>query len=106
LEQTIVAAGYYVKTAAGGREALQLAQDERPGLILLDLMMPGMDGFEVLDKLKTDPRTASVPVVIQTARNLTAQEREKLKAGAIRIIEKGSVPLNQLVEELNSYIKK
>jgi signal transduction histidine kinase/DNA-binding response OmpR family regulator/CHASE3 domain sensor protein len=106
LEDTMVEAGYQVKTAAGGQEGLKLAQEERPGMILLDLMMPGMDGFEVLERLRADPRTISIPVVVQTAKTLTDQEREFLKQSATRIIQKGSIPLERLAGELNGLIKK
>lgn len=106
LEDTIREAGYQVKTAAGGREGLRLVHEEQPALVLLDLMMPDLDGFEVLDRLKSDPLTLSIPVVIQTAKSLTPQERERLKRGAIRIIQKGSVPLERLMDELSSTLKR
>jgi len=59
---------YTVMTALDGKEALAAARAEKPDLILLDIMMPGMDGFEVLAKLKEDVRTSSIPVVMLTAR--------------------------------------
>ena len=60
-------AGFEVITAASGMEALRAAAASRPDLILLDVMMPGMDGPEVCRRLKADPRTAGVPVVFLTA---------------------------------------
>lgn len=60
--------GYRVLTSVNGA-ALQLAQDERPGLILLDLMMPGMDGMEVSQHLRADPTTAAIPIVAMSAQH-------------------------------------
>ncbi len=60
--------GYQVLLAADGREALDLARRERPDLVLLDLIMPGCDGFEVLRDLRSSPETAAIPVVIMSAR--------------------------------------
>jgi hypothetical protein len=58
--------GYRVLTASGGEEGLRLAKAERPSLILLDLMMPKMDGREVLRRLKSDPETKPIPVILLT----------------------------------------
>ena len=61
-------AGYAVRVAGTGREALRLAQDEPPQLVLLDLMLPDMPGTQICKQLKEDPRTQAVPVVMLTAR--------------------------------------
>jgi len=64
--------GYEVVTAHSGSECLEKLQEELPDLILLDLMMPIMDGWEVLDRIRADERLKSIPVVILTAKQLTA----------------------------------
>ncbi len=56
--------GYTVVTAADGKEGLKLVRKAKPDLVLLDIMMPGLDGFEVLKKLKEDYKTMSIPVII------------------------------------------
>jgi len=60
--------GFEVRIARDGKSALQSVEQYRPDVILLDIMMPGMDGMQVLDALKTDPRSASIPVVMVTAK--------------------------------------
>ncbi len=59
--------GYKAITAGGGAAGLQLAQKEHPNVILLDLLMPEMDGYEVMKKLKSDPKTEKIPVILFTA---------------------------------------
>jgi len=68
LRTVLEARGYEVATATGGRQALALVHARRPDLMLLDLMMPEMDGWEVLHELKQDPATASIPVIIVTVK--------------------------------------
>src|SRR5207245_11759440 len=65
-----------------GRTALKLALKDRPVIILLDVMMPGMDGFEVCRQLKADPRTADIPVVMVTALSEAADRLRGLEVGA------------------------
>lgn len=60
--------GYEVRCAYSGREVLAWLQEERPDLIILDVKMPEMDGFEVLKRLKTDPATSSIPVILLTGK--------------------------------------
>lgn len=67
-------AGYEVMTAADGLEALSQVQVERPDLVLLDALMPRMDGFDVLARLKSDPATAAIPVVMFTGMPAEARE--------------------------------
>ena len=75
-------AGYRVILARDGQEALALARSERPEIILLDVMMPRLDGFQVLDALKSDPRTSESMVVMLTARSGDDPMRYSLRAGA------------------------
>ena len=81
-------AGYQTVGAEYGLSGYSKAQSEQPDLILLDLMMPVMDGFEVLRKLKGDPSTQTIPVIILTARIDAASERECMKLGATDYIKK------------------
>ena len=67
LEQELEAEGYATLSAASGEEALRIAQREGPDLVLLDVMMPGIDGIETCRRLKADPQTRDVPVVFTTA---------------------------------------
>ena len=86
--------GYEVLLAYNGREALDIAAAERPGAILLDIMMPGMDGIEVCRRLKADGQLATIPVILTTARDLDEDIVEGLDAGADDYVTK---PLNQRV---------
>ncbi|MGV8977141.1 MAG: response regulator [Cellulomonas sp.] len=77
--------------AYGGDEAIVLAKQVRPDLIVLDLMMPEVSGFDVVHALKADPRTANIPIIVVTAAEVTAQDRQILNANrssAVRIIKK------------------
>ena len=88
LRTTLARGGYDVLAAASGMEGLVRAQEERPDLVLLDVMMPGMDGWEVLKLLKLDPATRDIPVVIVSVR---AEPRDRIRAlqeGAVDYVAK------------------
>src|SRR4029079_8604966 len=68
VEVNLVRAGYQVETACDGREALERVSARRPDMVVLDVMMPFLDGFEVLRRLKADPATAEIPVIMLTAK--------------------------------------
>ena len=74
--------GYRLLEARGGNEGLRLAKESKPDLIILDLSMPDLSGFEVLDQLKMDPETQKIPVVIYTSQRLDSKERARLQAAA------------------------
>jgi len=74
--------GYDVATASGGHEALTKAQLERPDLVLLDIMMPGRDGYEVCKILKADQATRAIPVIILTAEESVELNQMAFEAGA------------------------
>src|SRR5271157_1548359 len=82
LEAKLSAEYYQVASARDGFEALETARDWQPDLILLDVMMPGMDGFECCRKLKQDPETLHIPVVMVTALGEPAERLNGLEAGA------------------------
>jgi DNA-binding response OmpR family regulator len=89
--------GYEVLEAADGFTALEVARTQRPDLIFLDIMMPRMDGWEVLEQLKEDPATAAIPVVLLTART---SEEDQIRGWGEGILEYLSKPFNpqRLVE--------
>jgi DNA-binding response OmpR family regulator len=82
LEIELSAAGYDVRTAESGDRALELAYERCPDLILADVMMPNMDGFELTRRLRLDERTASTKVILLTARGLSADRLEGFAVGA------------------------
>ena len=79
---------YRIKVASNGVDALKIAQRERPDLILLDVMMPGMDGFEVCRQLKENAQTDKIPVIFVTAKNADSDEERGLNLGAVDYITK------------------
>ena len=91
--------------AANGREAIELAIRELPDLIILDLMMPEMDGFAVLDALKNDARTASIPVIVVTAKELTAEEKDRLHGRIHTLMQKGEFLNDDLLDEVTALLK-
>ena len=82
LEIELKAAGYDVRVASDGVQALESAQERSPDLVLADVMMPNMDGFELTRRLRQDPRTAGVSIIMLTARGLSADKLEGFAIGA------------------------
>ncbi len=80
--------GFAVSTASDGAEALQLLDERLPDLVILDGMMPRIDGLEVCRRLKASPRTAHIPVIILSARSQHADEEAGRTAGAVAYIKK------------------
>lgn len=99
-------AGYEVRLAASGTQALALAAERVPDAITLDLVMPGMNGFEVLEALRSEVRTRRVPAVIVTARDLSAAEREQLRGKAAAVLEKSSLSAGDLLAELGGILAR
>ena len=85
---TLVDAGYEVIEAKHGGEAFELAHHERPDVILLDVWMPGMDGFEVLRKLKGDPATEGIAVILLTVLSAALGEPKGMSLGVSHYITK------------------
>lgn len=90
LSRTLSRDGWEVREAENGRAALERIEEGEPTLVLLDLMMPEMDGFEFVEALRARPGRPWVPVVVLTAKDLTAAERERLAGSVTRIVQKGA----------------
>ena len=86
---TLAQLGYRAVTASGGEAGLRLAQQTPPTAVVLDLLMPGMDGFEFLDRLRALPACRTVPVIVWTVMDLTAEEYSRLRRSAQEVVAKG-----------------
>jgi CheY-like chemotaxis protein len=99
LEKELRGAGYRVRTASGGSEALAMIEQERPAAVLLDLLMPPPDGFEVLVQIRENPKLRDLPVVVVTAKELTAEDHRRLDGSVERIVRKG-LERGRLLDEI------
>lgn len=104
LHRTLEREGWLVRVAVDGVNALESIEDSIPDLILLDLMMPRLDGFGVLKALRENDAWARIPVVILTAKDLTLDERMLLSQSSAAVLEKGAVPPSEVLGNLRSQL--
>jgi len=91
---------YQVRAAYNGREGIAAVRQNPPDLIILDLMMPEMDGFAVLETLKSDAATRSIPIIVVTAKVLTAEDRERLNGHIEALLSKGIFSEEELFNDI------
>ncbi len=96
---------YHLFHAEDGQAGLQLIRQERPDLILLDLMMPNLDGFGLLEEIKADEHLKNTPVIVITAKTLTAQERRRLSGQVKALLKKGTFMEEDLLEDILDVLK-
>jgi len=96
--------GWEIIEAANGREALEHVAKSRPAFILLDLVMPEMDGFEFLAELRKSNDSRSIPVTVITAKDLEAEERRQLKGSVEKILQKGAYTREEFLSEVHSLV--
>ncbi|MCC7512340.1 MAG: pyridoxal-phosphate dependent enzyme [Anaerolineae bacterium CFX3] len=96
---------FEILEAADGRSGLELIQKELPDLVILDLMMPEMDGFAVLDRLKAQTETAEIPVIVASAKELTPDEKSKLAGQIQALMQKGDFLNDEFLEEVRSLLR-
>jgi signal transduction histidine kinase/DNA-binding response OmpR family regulator len=106
LRRTLRKAGWSVAEAANGCEALKSLERARPALILLDLLMPGMDGFEVLERLQADEMWREVPVIIVTAKDLTREDVDRINGRVVNVLQKGAYQRRDLVRDIHAMIAR
>ena len=92
--------GFTVLTAVDGEEALRMTRAERPDLVLLDLIMPKLQGFEVLKMLKEDPATAPIPVIVLSNLGQDEDLKQAMDLGAIAYFIKAHLSLQELVQRV------
>ncbi len=98
--------GFTVLKSGSGREGMALAQEQRPHLIVLDLLMPDVDGFQVLNELKRAPLTASIPIVVLTCKTLTSSERAVLTGRISDLVQKGGFNRADFVAQIRSLLER
>ena len=105
-ETTLRRQGYAVTTASDGEEALQLIRSERPDIIVLDLIMPKLQGFDVLQVLKQDSITAAIPVIVLSSLTQEQDKQEALDLGAVAYFNKTTFSLSELVKQVETTLTK
>jgi CheY-like chemotaxis protein len=96
---------WIVREAADGREALTILREEKPDVILLDLMMPEMDGFEVVAALQKNADWQEIPVIVITSLDLNAKDRERLNSGVQSVLVKEQFKSGDLVERIHRLVQ-
>jgi len=96
--------GWKVSEAENGRAALECMERERPSLILLDLMMPEMDGFEFADRVRQRPEWRFIPIVVMTAKDLSAKERRRLSGSVETILHKAGDSREALLSQVRALV--
>jgi len=97
---------FQIGEAHTGKEGLDMIRTTHPDLILLDLMMPDMDGFAVIDQLKADPKLKDIPVIVITAKELGLKDRERLQGQIQMLLQKGSFMDEDLLQEIGALLGK
>ena len=106
LRRTLEKQGWTVAEAANGREAVASLETSQPALVLLDLMMPEMDGFEVVERMREHPAWRDIPVVIQTAKDLTREDVDWLNGKVTKVLQKGAYDRRQLLGDIHALVAR
>src|SRR4029077_19144860 len=106
LEAQLAPAGFQVLKANGGQDGIDLAKSQAPNLILLDLMMPDVTGFDVVEALRAEDATRSIPIMVLTAKVLTEDDKKALNGHVSGIFQRGSVAGPELVGWLRGIVSK
>ncbi len=104
MEDALRAEGVAVVKALNGRDGIEEAKREPPDFIALDLMMPGMSGFEAADALQSMDKTSSIPIIILTAMSLSQTDRLRLKGRAQSVQEKGALTKEMFIAEVKKIL--
>jgi CheY-like chemotaxis protein len=104
METTLQSLGYRSLCAPGGEEGLRIAAEDPPAAVVLDLMMPGVDGFAFLDRFRQSSTGQATPVIVWTAKDLTAEDHARLSSSAQAVVLKREGSTRSLIDELRGYV--
>ena len=97
--------GFDVITSNHPREAILIVREKQPQAVILDLMMPEMDGFSVIEALRANPETATIPVIVATAKELTPDEKNRLSGHIQALLQKGDFLNDEFLDEVKALLK-
>jgi len=103
--QKLLKEGFEISEAIDGEEGIKKIKEEKPDLILLDLILPGIDGFEVLSRAKKDPSLASIPVIILSNLGQKDDVERGLKLGAVDYLIKAHFTPGEIIEKVRNVLK-
>ncbi|MFH1401371.1 MAG: response regulator [Parcubacteria group bacterium] len=105
MAQKLIREGFNISEAVDGEEGLKKIKEEKPRLVLLDLILPGIDGFEVLSKIKEDPEISQTPVIILSNLGQREDVERGLKLGATDYLIKAHFTPGEIIEKIKNIIK-
>ncbi len=105
IAQKLIKEGYDIAEAVDGEKGIKAVGEEKPDLVLLDLILPGIDGFEVLTKIKEDPKIAQVPVIILSNLGQKDDIERGLKMGAVDYLIKAHFTPGEIIEKVKAVLK-
>ncbi|MFA5086591.1 MAG: response regulator [Candidatus Paceibacterota bacterium] len=105
MNKKLVVMGYDVVAAADGESGLAMIKEAKPDVVLLDLILPGMNGFDVLEKAKADPETANVPVIILSNLGQSEDIEKGLKLGAKDFLVKAHFTPQEIINKLKTIVE-
>jgi len=103
--QKLMKEGYETLEAIDGEEGIKKVKEEKPDLVLLDLILPGIDGFEVLSKMKEDPALSSIPVIILSNLGQKEDVEKGLKMGAVDYLIKAHFTPGEIIDKIKATLK-
>ena len=105
ITQKLIKEGYEVSEAVDGEEGAKKVKEKKPDLVLLDLILPGIDGFEVLTKIKQDPELKPIPIIILSNLGQKEDVERGLKLGAVDYLIKAHFTPGEIIEKIRSVLK-
>jgi len=105
LENILEEKGYELQIAFDGKEALNFLNNDPPDLVLLDIMMPGIDGYEILNKINSDKNLKGIPVIMVTSKTEPQDKQKAMDIGAIDYVEK-PIDIDFLIKKVENALKK
>ena len=105
ITKKLIKEGFNISEAIDGEEGLRKIKEKKPDLVLLDLILPGIDGFDILSKMKSDPESSSIPVVILSNLGQREEVEKGLKLGAIDYLIKAYFTPGEIIEKVKNALK-